>query len=329
MDLLILGLSSIVTRRVLPALRSLPTVGRVDLATRKAGDPEVTAGWTHGRVFPDYLTALRQSRAPLVYVSLVNSEHERWARGALEHGFHVVVDKPAFLGCEPAEDLLDLAAKQGRCLAEATVFGYHPQIAAVKEAFAAAGSELTRISALFTFPPMDPTNFRYRSVLGGGALWDVGPYAVATGRIFFGEEPTVVACQTLARGGEDVEIAFSALQVFPSGGSLVGHFGFDAAYCNRLTVIGNDLIVDLDRAFTTPPDFTNSIRVSAPQGTSSAQVAAADSFALFFGHLLSCVSAGDWTELGRDLLADARTLERLRKAAGAGSVAPSPPVGAA
>ena len=56
---------------------------------------------------------------------------------------------------------------------------------------------------------MEPDNFRYRRALGGGALWDLGPYAAAVGRVFLDDEPASVACRVLARGGPDgVETAF-------------------------------------------------------------------------------------------------------------------------
>ena len=38
------------------------------------------------------------------------------------------------------QNALTLAAQRGRCLAEATVYGYHPQIAAIQQAFADSGS---------------------------------------------------------------------------------------------------------------------------------------------------------------------------------------------
>ena len=63
-----------------------------------------------------------------------------------------MVDKPAFLSLAAAEQLLELADKQGRCLAEATVFGYHPQIAAMQAAFAEADDAPIRLSVLQSFP---------------------------------------------------------------------------------------------------------------------------------------------------------------------------------
>src|SRR5205085_2558452 len=150
--------------------------------------PSDVGEWSHGVAYHDYASALDRSDATLVYVSLVNSEHERWATAALQSGRHVVVDKPAFLGRAATEGAVELAQRQGVCLAEATVYAYHPQVASVKELFAQANSAPTRLTAEFCFPDLDPTNFRYRRALGGGALWDVGPYAVSVGRTFFGDE---------------------------------------------------------------------------------------------------------------------------------------------
>ena len=264
-----------------------------------------------------YADALAKTTAELVYISLVNGEHERWARAALDRGLHVIVDKPAFLGRAPAEELLELAARKGVCLAEATVFAYHPQIAALKQAFVDAGAPPTRIGALFSFPAMNPENFRYRSGLGGGALWDTGPYLTATGRIFFGEEPTSVNCTVLARGGADnVEIAYSASATFAGGRGLVGQFGFDTAYVNRLEILGPRLAAEADRVFTTPPDLANTLLLARQGGSSTAEIPPADAFRIFFDHVVRSIEAQNWNQLGAELLSDARTLERYRVAAG-------------
>jgi len=315
MDVLIVGLSNIVMRRVLPALKGLPQVERIDVATKKATDASTRKGWTHGEIYEDYEDALKRSQAHLVYVSLVNSEHERWTEAALEAGRHVVVDKPAFLGHERAQRMVELAQRRDVCLAEATVFGYHPQIGIARQLLEDAGSPPTRISMAFSFPPMDAGNFRYQRHLGGGALWDVGPYLVATSRLFFGAQPVSVDCRVLARNETNVEIAFSALGIFPEGRSLVGQFGFDSAYLNRIQVIGRSLIVELDRAFTIPADYANTIRVTGANGASVVEVGPADAFRCFFEHVIGRIDAHDFSSLAADLLTDARVLDCYREAA--------------
>src|SRR5438046_8291042 len=121
MDVLILGHSSIAQRRVVPALSTLSGFGRIDVATRKAAGG-VPFEWPYGDVYGDYKKALHESAAQLVYVSLVNSEHARWTEEAINAGRHVVVDKPAFLGVQGTERMLELADRRGVCVAEATVW---------------------------------------------------------------------------------------------------------------------------------------------------------------------------------------------------------------
>jgi NDP-hexose-3-ketoreductase len=315
--LLILGLSNLVRRRVLPALESMQGLEGVDIASRDGVGGWEQPDWLGGETFSSYEAALEQSSAEVVYVSLVNSEQGRWATAALENDRHVVVDKPAFLGLAEMERALERAAKHNVCLAEATVWAYHPQVDLMKAAFEESGSLPTRISAAFSVPPLDPGNFRYCRSLGGGSLWDQGPYAVSVGRVFFGGAPDTVDCQVLSSGGEDnVDTGFSMLATYAGGRSVVGHFGFDTAYRNHLDILGGTVVVEADRVFTTPADAENEIRISSADGPTVKTAPAANPFGSFFERVSGAIAQHDWHELTEDLVADAHALQRLRDAAG-------------
>src|SRR5262245_41448000 len=109
MDVLIIGGSRIVRKRVLPALATLAAVGTVHVASRRGIEGHEASVPKSGRVFRDYAEALATLPPGLAYVSLPNKMHAEWATKALGKGFHVVVDKPAFTSLAEAEDLLDLA----------------------------------------------------------------------------------------------------------------------------------------------------------------------------------------------------------------------------
>ncbi|HIG72834.1 MAG TPA: Gfo/Idh/MocA family oxidoreductase [Myxococcales bacterium] len=306
MRVLILGNSSIAQKRMIPALEMIPAIDGIEVASRSSS----------GTTYADYKTAIEASSAELVYVSLANSDHAYWARRALESGKHVIVDKPAVLNAEDAEALAELSCERGLCLAEATAYAAHPQIQKIAQLFAAAQCRPTRINAMFSFPPLPLDNFRYRRANGGGAIYDLGPYAVSPGRLFFGAEPIDVQCRVLSTGGEDgVPTAFSVMLEYPEGRSLVGNFGFDTAYCNRLSIFGSDLGIDVDRVFTTPENFANELRVSAPTGNSIEPVPAHDCFKLFVMDVMTKIESQDLDGLRADLLADARAIDSLRAAA--------------
>ena len=93
MRLLILGFSSIVQRRVIPAAAATEAIDEISIASRSRAEPD--QGWPkRGRFFSDYDAALRESYADVVYLSLPNAMHENWVLAALGAGKHVIV------GCE-------------------------------------------------------------------------------------------------------------------------------------------------------------------------------------------------------------------------------------
>jgi len=308
---LILGNSDIARRRILPALARCG-VRSVDIASQSAG---AAAAWPEGMggtAFSDYAEAIPTSRADLVWVSTVNSRHAELAELALNTGHHVIIDKPAATTPAAVEHLVALARRRGCMLAEAHVFAFHPQIEAARRVFADAGSAPTNIVAGFSYPPLPPGNFRHRPELGGGALLDLGPYAMALGRLFFAASPSDVVCR-----GINGDRGFNMLATYPGDRCVVGHFGMTTGYVNQLTVLGPNVTLSLARAFTTPPDFANRVQVTIAGKPSEVELPPADSFACFFSAVLSAIDGGDREAFVDAILADAAALERLRSACGA------------
>jgi predicted dehydrogenase len=147
-------------------------------------------------------------------------------------------------------------------------------------------------------------------------LYDVGPYAVATSRLFFGRPPHSVHCEVLGRGAQGVDSAFSVLMLYDGGGALAGHFGFDTEYQNRLIAFGPGAAAELDRAFTLPPDAANRLTLRRDNAQSELAVAPADSFTLFLSAVVAAIGRGRWDEFTAALLEDAALLARLRAASG-------------
>ena len=85
---------------------------------------------------------------------------------------------------------------------------------------------------------------------------------------------------------------------------------------NRLSLLGSDLCVDVDRAFTTTEKFENELRVWQDSGESTVKTPAADSFALFLQEVVERIQTRDLETLREDLLDDAFVLDRMRRSAG-------------
>lgn len=314
MRILIAGYSNIVQKRVLPALCKILDITHIDIASRSRADTIVMGDTPAHRIYHDYDTAFSESKADIVYVSTVNSAHLPLVQKALHKGMHVIVDKPAFISLEDAKRWTDFAHSARLCLAESIVYAFHQQIDSIRDVFRSAHSLPSRVIATFSFPPMAANNFRYCRGLGGGALLDLGPYAVSVGRLFFDNEPAKKICARIcARGNaDDIDISFNVLAVYSHGRSMIGQFGFDTEYRNHVNIIGPSISVCVQRIFSTPPDMENEIHIQQNNKGRVIAVPASDNFLIFLTRLIEGIKAGDYEAFSRDLLADASALHRLR-----------------
>jgi|GEM_PF-506144 len=315
-DVLLIGVSSLVRRRVLPALLTLERVGNIHVASRRPLEASLVPPDRLGGYWQSYDEALRECPPCLAYVSLPNTMHAEWARAALVGGFHVIVDKPAFTADHTqAQVLVDLARAKSRVLAEADVWPWHPLAQAAREAAVSGGPAPRAVIATFTSPAMDPGDFRYQKELGGGALLDRGSYAASCGRFFFSEEPAAVSCAIRGcSGAAGVDTSFSAVLQYP-GGVLLGYFSLESEYQNRVEIIGDSVACSVDRVFTPPADYAGSICVRSANRLSRVDVPAADSFAAFVDDVLDAIEQRDCCRHSSLLLEDAKVLERLARSA--------------
>ncbi len=306
MKLLLLGFSRIAQRRILPALARLGLQG-IEVASVLAESTENPHLPVEKRYFT-YQEALDNSRADLVYVSTINSLHAPLACASLRRGFHVIVDKPASLTVPEAADLTELAASKGKCVAEATVWAYHPQVGRALELFQGGA---TRIAAAFSFPPPPETDIRYQAEWGGGADNDLGAYALTPGRHFFGQPAEAIEARILSES-RGVTTSFALLSVYPQGRSLTGYFGFDTSYVNQLQVASPLVSISMEKVFSPPAALPLRLSVLEGNEVRGIDLPPADTFELFMRDVFEAIRVGEFERFRRDLLADSVEREALR-----------------
>ena len=114
-NLLILGNSNFVQRRVLSSLNKIKEID-YKICSKSQKNKNI--------FYSDYIEALK-SKPDIVYISLVNHLHYKFAKLALTKGFHVIVDKPIAPKLSQVKELIKIAKKKNLLLSEATLFNYH------------------------------------------------------------------------------------------------------------------------------------------------------------------------------------------------------------
>lgn len=179
------------------------------------------------RVLASYQAVIDDPEVEAIYNPLPNGLHGPWNLRALAAGKHVLSEKPSASNAAEARMVRDAVADSGVRFMEAFHYRYHPVIARMLE-IAGSGElgELQDIDVNMSFPLTDPDDPRWNMELAGGAVMDVGCYAIHSLRTLGalgGGEPSVVSASAVER--EDIpgmDATVEADVVYPSG--LTAHF---------------------------------------------------------------------------------------------------------
>jgi predicted dehydrogenase len=143
-------------------------------------------------VEPNYRSLLARDDLDLVYVALPNSAHADWSRLASAHGHAVLCEKPMATSVADVTAMVDAGAAAGKPVIEAFHYRHHPLMHAVVEMVRSGQiGEIVDAEASFIadLPRSDPV--RWDASLGGGALFDLGCYAVHALRSIIGAKPVI------------------------------------------------------------------------------------------------------------------------------------------
>jgi len=167
------------------------------------------------------LEKLAASDIDAVYIASPNSLHYPQSRLFLEHGKHVMCEKPATLDTAQLLDLQHLAASKNLVCIEALMFLYSPVRFILGEAIESAGKitsarlDFSQFSSRYYALKNGEKPNVFSNKKGGGCLMDLGMYCVAPMLSYFGE-PAGIFCSAL-RFDEDTDLAVSAVFSYPFG----------------------------------------------------------------------------------------------------------------
>ena len=189
----IVGTANIARRSFLPGLRAaggLPAAVAGRELTR-AQDYAQANGIE--RAVEGYQNLIDDPDVDALYIPLPNGLHAAWTKRALDAGKHVLCEKPFTANAAEAEDVAAVAdAHPDLVVMEAFHYRYHPLAQRMHDIVASGElGPLKRIETAMCIPLPLPRDIRYRYDLAGGAVMDVGCYAIHMMRHTTGLEPTV------------------------------------------------------------------------------------------------------------------------------------------
>ena len=210
-----------------------------------------------------YEALVQDPDVDIVYIATPHPAHADNAILALEHGKHVLVEKPFTLTAAEAARVRDVARAKGLLAMEAMWTRYLPHMIRIREIV--ESGVLGDVRALFADHTQsittDPAHRLNAIELGGGALLDLGIYPVSFAWDILGAPTSITASAQLIETGVDSEVATTFTHA--SGAISTTISAARSAGPNTAHILGTKARIDIDRTWYNPTSF----RVVAPDGT--------------------------------------------------------------
>ncbi len=263
----VLSTADIGMKKVTPAIQRAANCEVVAIASRDLARSEAAAAEL-GIPTPlgSYEALLGSTDVDAVYIPLPNHMHMEWTIAAAEAGKHVLCEKPLALTSADAQAMVDACSAAGVKFMEAFMYRLHPSWVHVRELLAAGAiGDLRTVHTRFSYFNDDSGNIRNQPEAGGGALMDIGCYAVNLSRMVFGGEPTGVSAAIRRDPRFGTDILTSALLEF---GDRFATFtaSTQSADDQKVNLVGTEGRIEIEIPFNIPPDRPSRIFVTPSEG---------------------------------------------------------------
>ena len=279
----VLGVSNHFVKRVLLPLQKSSLVKLYALASRSGEKAEAAAlRYDIPVSYGSYEELLADPQVEAVYIPLPNHLHADYIRLAVGAGKPVLCEKPLALSAAEAAESIAFASSRGVRLMEGFMYRFHPQWQRARELVRTGEiGTLQFIHTLFSYNLTDPKNIRSRMETGGGALRDIGCYAVSAARFLSEKEPQRVVSLNVRDPNQGTDMLSSGILDFGSLRSLftTSTRSFPA---QRVDVHGSGGSLTVHLPFNTYPDVPATLTVRTSVGVRDILCGPADQYALQF-----------------------------------------------
>ncbi|QWU16086.1 Predicted dehydrogenase [Paenibacillus sophorae] len=143
------------------------------------------------KAYGDYNEMLQDPEIDAVYVSTPHSNHYEYIIESLKHGKHVLAEKAITVNITQLREIAALAEEKGLVVAEAMTIYHMPLYDKLRQIVDSGKiGPLKMIQVSFgSYKEYDVNNRFFNKDLAGGALLDIGTYALSFARFFLSAQP--------------------------------------------------------------------------------------------------------------------------------------------
>ena len=321
----VLSVSGHYDRRLQVPLRKLSAIEPAVIGSRnlkRAGNAAVE--WGFAKAVGTYQEVVDDPGVEAVYIPLPNNMHAEWIKKCADAGKPVLCEKPLTLNAPEAIDALEYARIKGVPVMESFMYKFHPQWIKAKELIAIGEvGKVQAIHIIFSYNNTDASNIRNRKEVGGGAMLDIGCYAISSSRFLLNDEPARVSAVVHYDKEMGIDTYSNAIMVFgDDADSPCSHFTVSTRMKGqqKVTIYGSKGSITIDRPFNAWPDIPLKLNVDDGDNTREILCGPADQYELMFEAFAKVCRGGRIPDFASpaDAIANMKAIDAVTKAGKSG-----------
>ncbi len=195
--------------------------------------------------YDNYETLVNNDEVEIIYIATPHSFHYEHTMLCLEHGKHVLCEKPIALNARQVSEMSQTAQKAGLFLMEALWTRFFPfmhDLVAFKES--GQLGKIVMVEADFGFKaPFKPESRLFDPALGGGALLDIGIYPVFLAILMMGK-PDRISARAI-KGSTGVDLTTSIRFEYENAGFAHLHATLEANTAITARIYGTERWIEV------------------------------------------------------------------------------------
>lgn len=290
----VLGCSGHYFKRIAIPLQQSLLIEPYAIASRSMVKAETAKSeWGFSLAYGSYEELLADSDVDFIYNPLPNHMHLEWIKKAADAGKPMLCEKPLALNATEAVEAAAYCAARKVPLMEAFMYPFHPQWIRARELVKSGEiGKLLTTHCMFSYNNKDPDNIRNIKEFGGGALLDIGCYAVSSARFLMNSEPVRVLCMMQEDADFGTDILVSGILDFGSGRRSTFSVGTQLFPAQRVDAYGSGGMFSIDIPFNMFPDVPGCIHVTTDVARRTIETEIADQYLLEFEAFAEAIAGG-------------------------------------
>lgn len=317
----VLGVSNHFIKRIALPLQKTSYCCIYAIASRqRLKAEEIAANFNIPLVCNNYEELISNPEVDAIYNPLPNHLHAEWTIKALEQGKPVLCEKPFGMNETEAKKMADVSNITGIPVMEAFMYKFHPMWKHVRNLVKTNHiGNISYIHTSFSYNNPSETNIRNNKDFGGGALMDIGCYAISVPRFLLDKEPLRVLAQSVTHPDFGTDMHTSGLLDFGSARASF-HVSTMSEPFQKVDIVGTAGSITVHIPFNTYVDVPSIITVNTGQGSRDIIIPVSDAYVLMFEAFAKSVTEGDKMPYPlSDAIGNMNVIDAIRKSAEIGN----------